>query len=129
MDFQELIITPFQEFLINGATYLPKLILLYLIWVFGKYGIDLLVELIKKINLGGKLDDKAKEILIKIFVPTAKILLILVILDSLGIGSTVIQTLLGSISLGLAIMLGLSFGEAFKPYAKNLVDRFAEEVK
>lgn len=106
------------------------LVVVVLIWVIGNWVLGLILSLVSKINIPGtKLDDKVLEKFKPIISIAWKLILITVILDYIGVGQIIISALLGGISLTIAIALGLSFGDALKPYAKDLVDKFAKEVK
>lgn len=121
------ILNPFVNsivlFLSQLVLYLPKLLFAYVLWLVGKWLIGKGVKLINLTNIGAlKKSDKLRNAVEKAFVITAKVLLILVILDTFGIGSTIIGALLSGLTWTIAIALGLSFGKALEPVAKEIVD-------
>ena len=101
---------------------LPKIIIALLIWVIGKYLIRLAVNLVEKVDLGIK-------VLPRIVSLVSRFILILVVLDYLGIGRTVIGALASGLSLAIAIALGIAFGQALIPEAKKVVGQVKKELK
>jgi hypothetical protein len=125
--FQQ-IYSALQYFLAQSLAFLIKLVAAYVIWLIGRFVINSAVTILNKVDIKSwKLDDTIRNTLIKIGVPTAKFVLILVILDFLGIGSSVVGALAQGLALTVAITLGLAFGEALKPEAKRIVDDFKRE--
>jgi len=57
-----------------------------------------------------------------------KILLVLVILDFLGVGRTIIGAIASGLTLMVAIALGLAFGKALEEDAKDVVRQFKEHL-
>lgn len=109
--------------------YLPKLLFAYILWLVGKWLIGKGVKLINLTNIRAlKKADKLRNTVEKTFVITAKVLLILVILDTFGIGQTIIGALLNGLTWTIAIALGLSFGKALEPVAKEIVDDIRESI-
>jgi hypothetical protein len=108
----------------------PKLIVAYIIWIIGKWGINYVVKLVDKLDVKKwDFDDKAREAFKAILVPTAKVVLILVILDTLGIGRSFVSAVISGITFAIAIALGLAFGKALEGDAKQLVENFKKHVK
>lgn len=105
--------------------FIPKIIIAIIIWVIGKYLIKLGVTLIRKLDVkGAKIDNYLTGVFSNIVLVVGKILLILVILDYLGVGKTVVGAIAGGLTLTVAIALGLSFGKALEEDARQLVQRF-----
>jgi len=127
------ILNPFVDsvvlFVSQLVLYLPKLLFAYVLWLVGKWLIDKGVKLINLTNIKAlKKADKLRDVVEKAFIITAKVLLILVILDTFGIGSTIIGALLSGLTWMIAIALGLSFGKALEPAAKEIVDGIRKSV-
>jgi len=101
---------------------LPKIIIALLIWVIGKYLIRLAVNLVEKVDLGIK-------VLPRVVSLVSRFILILVVLDYLGIGRTVIGALANGLSLAIAVALGIAFGQALVPEAKKAVGQIKKELK
>jgi small-conductance mechanosensitive channel len=116
-------------FLAQTGEFLIKLIAAYIIWLIGKFLINSAVSLLEKADIKKwKIDDTIRNTLIDIGRPTAKVVLVLVILDFLGVGSSIIGALAQGISFTIAIALGLSFGEALKPEAKRIVEQIKQKT-
>lgn len=131
MDLQVIpqIYASLSYFLSQSAFFVLKLVVAYIIWLLGKWIINSLIGLIEKADIKDiKLDDQIRNTLIKIARPTAKAVLILVVLDYLGIGSNIIGAVAQGITFTIAIALGISFGEAFKPEAKKIVDQLKNKA-
>ena len=103
--------------------FIPKLIFAYLLWIVGKWLINLAISAIARLDIKRwQFDDRLRSAFLRLFIPTSKVILFLVILDTFGIGSSIIQALFGAIALSIAIALGLAFGRALEPEANKLVD-------
>ena len=110
---------------IQMLLFVPKIIIAIIIWVIGKYLIKLGVTLIRKLDVkGAKIDNYLTGVFSNIVLVVGKILLVLVILDYLGVGKTVVGAIAGGLTLTVAIALGLSFGKALEEDARQLVQRF-----
>lgn len=105
-------------FISQVLLFIPKLIFAYLLWLVGKWLISLAISFVKRYNF----DDRIRNSFLMIFVPASKVILFLVILDTFGIGSSIIQSVFNAIALSIAIALGLSFGRALEPEAQRLTD-------
>lgn len=105
---------------------LPKLIIALAIWYIGKYLLSLVLTLLKNIDLDKKSqkDNKALGMLLGSAEVVGRIILVLVILDYLGIGRSIISALAQGVTFALAIALGLSFGKALEDDAKKTVKNF-----
>ena len=102
--------------------FLPKLVFALLIWYFGKYLLNLVTGLIRKFDVKDTdIDDKAIEFISVGVNIIGRIILVLIILDFLGIGSSVVGAIAQSMTLAIAIALGMSFGRALEDDAKRVV--------
>jgi hypothetical protein len=113
---------------------IPKLIFAYLLWVVGRWLINLAVAFIRRLDIKRyQFDDRVRNAFLRIFVPASKVILLLIILDTFGIGSSIIQAVFSAIALSIAIALGLAFGRALEPEAIRLTtlakDNFKSNVK
>ena|SRR3989338_145395 len=117
-----IIINTIQEIIRQLMILVPMLLVSLVIWWIGNYLLDLGARLLKKVDLPfTKLDEKAVNNIIKFGRPIGKVILVLVILDYLGIGRTLISSLATGLTLTIAIALGLAFGKALEPEAENAV--------
>jgi len=104
------------------VAFVPKVIVALLIWGVGKHLLNLAVRLVKRIDLKGtKIDNQLADFLARIVVPVGKFLLVLIVLDYLAIGRTIINAFMSGLAFAIAIGLGIAFGEALKPDAKKIV--------
>lgn len=128
--FLEVIVTALNQLVVQMVGLLPKLVITLIIWWAGKYLINFGVKLINKIDIKGtKIDDKIINVSSTAILIAGKILLVLIILDYWGIGKTIIGALTNGLTLTFAITLGLSFGKALEPEAKNIVDQVVKKIK
>lgn len=124
-----IIVTALNQLAVQLANLFPKLIITLIIWWVGKYLINLGAKLIRKIDIKGtKIDDKIISVSSSIILIAGKILLVMIILDYWGIGKTIIGALVNGLTITFAIALGLAFGKALEPEAKNLVERFKKKL-
>lgn len=120
---------------VNGLVFelvgwIPKLLIALVIWYIGKYLIDLGVKFVSKIDIKKtKLDDKFLKPLKQFLSVFGRFLLVLVVLDYLGVGSTVIGAVAGGVTAAVAIALGLAFGKALEPDAKEIVKEVRKWIK
>ena len=125
-----IIVTALNQLAIQLVDLLPKLIITLIIWWVGKYIITLGVKLIRKIDIRGtKIDNKIINASSSVILIAGKVLLVLIILDYWGIGRTIIAALVNGLTITFAIALGLAFGKALEPEAKNLVERFKKKLE
>ena len=125
-----IIVTALNQLAVQLVNFLPKLVITLIIWWVGKYIITLGVKLIRKIDIKGtEIDDKIISTFSSIILVAGKILLVLIILDYWGIGKTIIGALANGITITFAIALGLAFGKALEPEAKNLVEGFKKKLE
>jgi len=109
--------------------FVPKIIVALIIWVIGKYLINLGVALVRKIDIKGiKIDDYLIGIFSKVVLVVGKVLLFLVVLDFLGVGRTIIGAITNGLTLMIAIALGLAFGKALEEDAKEVVRQFKKHL-
>ena len=124
-----IILAALNQVWVQMLVFIPKAIVAIVIWIIGKYFINLGVKLIRKINIKGtKIDDYLIGILSKVVLVVGKILLVLVVFDFLGIGRTIMGAIASGLTLTIAIALGLSFGKALEEDAKGIVQQFREHL-
>ncbi len=108
----------------------PLIIMAVIIWFVGDFLINLGVKLLQKIDIKGtKWDNKVIDLLSTVVKWVGKFLLLLIVLDYLGIGRTIIGAILNGFTLAVAIALGISFGEALKGDAMEAVTTFKRRFK
>ncbi len=123
MDIIASIIGSLELFLSEVFMVVPRLIVAYIIWLIGKWMINLGIKGLDLLQIKKwKVDDSIRNMIKRIFAPTAKIILILVIMDTLGIGSNVVAALANALTFTFAIALGLAFGRALEPDARGIVE-------
>ncbi len=114
---------------IQMLVFIPKIIVALIIWVIGKYLINLGVALVRKIDIKGtKVDDYLIGIFSSVVLVVGKFLLVLVILDFLGVGRTIVGAVASGLTLMVAIALGLAFGKALEEDAKEVVQQFKKHL-
>jgi len=115
---------------IQMLVFIPKIIVALIIWVIGKYFINLGVALVRKIDIKGtKIDNHLIRIFSSVVLVIGKFLLVLVILDFLGVGRTIVGAVASGLTLMVAIALGLAFGKALEEDAKEVVQEFKKHLK
>lgn len=130
MEFVDVLVNSFQQLLDQMALFLPKLIVAVVIWFIGSYLLKLAIGILKRLDLRGlKIDNVFVSTLMDIIWYLGKFLLILVVLDYLGIGRTIIGAFVNGLAFAIAIALGLSFGKALEPDAKDLVQKVREHIR
>ena len=128
-EFFNIVLTALNQVWVQILVFIPKIIVAIVIWVIGKYFINLGVRLIRKIDIKGtKIDDYLKGIFSNVVLVVGKIILVLVVLDFLGIGKTIIGAIASGLTLMVAIALGLAFGKALEEDAKEIVRQFKEHL-
>src|SRR3989344_4894168 len=94
MDTVSVILVALNQIVGQLINVLPKLIIALIIWYLGKYFLNLAVSLVGKFDLKHtKVDDKAIETLGLVINGIGRVILILVILDYLGIGRSVVAAI------------------------------------
>lgn len=103
---------------------LPKLIIALIIWYVGKYILSFTTSILKRfdLNKNTELDDSAMENIAVIINTVGRVILVMIILDYLGIGSSIITAVAQGVTFAVAIALGLAFGKALEEDAKKVVD-------
>jgi small-conductance mechanosensitive channel len=115
--------TAINQLVVDLVSLVPRIFVAILIWIVGRYLINLAVRLVRKIDIRGlNIDDKLIGIFSSIVLVVGKILLVLIILDYLGVGQTIVGAIAGGLTFTVALALGLAFGKAFEEDAKRLVD-------
>lgn len=112
----------FQELANQLVIWLPKLIVALLIWWTGRFLLNLAARGVKKIDIPGtKIDNRMIAKFNKILLWLGKAILLLIVLDYLGIGRTIISALANGLTLTIALALGIAFGQALRPEAEKMV--------
>lgn len=102
---------------------LPKLIIALLIWYIGKYILGFASSFIRKFDIKSTdVDDVFVERMAIAINVIGRIVLVMVILDFLGIGSSIIAAVAQGVTFAVAIALGISFGKALESDAKKVVE-------
>ena len=118
-----------NELWVQMVLFLPKAIVAVVIWMIGKNLISLGAALIKKIDIKGtKIDDYLVNLLSQLVLVVGKVLLVLIVLDFLGIGRTVVGAIANGLTLMVAIAFGLSFGRALEGDAAKIVQEFKKHL-
>lgn len=121
---------PIDLFVTQTLLWVGKLLFAYIIWLIGKYIINLTVQLLDKTDIKGmQIDDDVRNTLKMFLLPIAKFVLILVILDTLGIGTNIVSAIMSGITFTVSIALGLAFGRALEPYANEMVQKVTRTVR
>lgn len=122
MEAIEILAVALDQMVEQLVSVLPKLVIALLIWYIGKYLLGVAVKLVRKIDIKGtKIDNKAIHILTTLVDVVGRVILVLIVLDFLGIGRTLIASLTQGVTFAIAIALGLSFGKALEPDAQKVV--------
>lgn len=130
MQNQEIIVTTLESIIDQLVIILPKLIIALLIWYIGRYLISVSVKLVRHMDpKRTKVDDKATGMLSGLVELVGRIILVLVILDFLGIGRTIIAAFTQGVTYAIAIALGLAFGKALEGDAKQTVESIKKIFK
>lgn len=130
MNFTEIFVGAMRLLLVQLAGFIPKLLIALVIWIVGKYFINLGVGLIKKIKVEKiKPVSRLLDSLAFILLPLGKVLLALIILDYLGIGGSVIQALVSGFTFAIAIAIGLAFGRALEDDARKIVESVRKQLE
>ena len=130
MNFTEIFVGAIQLLLVQLAGFIPKLLIALVIWIVGKYFIDLGVGFIRKIKVEKiKPASRLLDSLAFILLPLGKVLLALIILDYLGIGGSVVQALANGFTFAIAIAIGLAFGKALEDDARKIVESVRKQLE
>lgn len=118
-----LIVASLNQLIVQVVGIVPKIIITLIIWWIGKYLITLAVRLVKKVDLKGtKLDNKLIDTFSSVVFVAGKVILVLIVLDYWGIGQSIISAFVSGLTITIAIALGLAFGKALEPEARQVVD-------
>lgn len=130
MENSEVLVNTLQSIIDQLVVLLPKLIIALLIWYIGKYFISLAVSFVKRVDgKKAKVEDKALGMMAGVIELVGRVVLVLVILDFLGIGRTIIAAFTQGVTYAVAIALGLAFGKALEPEAKQIIENLKKLVK
>lgn len=123
-------VTAGQQLVVQLVDLIPKLIVAIIIWIVGKYFLNLLVGLVRSVKVKElKPVNRLIESFAFLILPIGKVLLALIVLDYLGIGRTVISAFLNGLTIAIAIALGIAFGKALEEDAKALVRSAKKELE
>jgi small-conductance mechanosensitive channel len=126
----DIIIAALNQLFVSLINFFPKLFITLFIWGVGRYLIFSGIRLIKRIDVKRtKIDDKIISLISSTTLVAGRIILVLVILDYWGIGEPIIAALANGLTFTLAIALGLAFGKALEPEAKNIVENFKNKLE
>lgn len=130
MESSEVLISTLEGIIAQLAIFLPKLIIALILWYVGKYAIGVGVSLVRRIDTKkAKMEDRAVNMFANLVDLVGRIVLVLVILDYLGIGRTIIAAFTQGVTFAVAIALGLSFGKALEPDAHKIVSNLRKLFK
>lgn len=117
-----MVILALEDVVVKLTALLPKLIIALIIWYIGKYLLDLSLSLIGKLDTH-KSEEKQKTnaLAASLIEVIGRIVMVLVILDYLGIGKTVIAAITQGFTFAIGIALGLAFGKALEEDAKKIL--------
>lgn len=119
-----------QQMFAQMWAWVPQIIVALIIWWLGNRLLVWGAALLRRMDIPyTKLDNKAVDMLIKIAMPLGKLILVLIVLDYLGIGRSIISALATGLTLTVAIALGLAFGKALEPEAESVVKEFKRKLK
>lgn len=130
MTATQIIFGSMQQLLLQLVNFIPKLLVAIIIWWIGVYLIRVGINLLKRVKIeGAKPINKVVESLTAVLMPLGKVLLFLIVLDYLGIGRTVIQSLLSGLTFAIAIAVGLAFGKALEGDAREIVEEVKKQLE
>ena len=126
----EVFLGSFQTFLNQLVIWLPKLLIALIIWWAGNVLLSLVTKGLKWVDIPGmKLDNKLIAKFNKVLLFLGKFLLVLIVLDYLGIADAVIGAVANGLTLTVALILGISFGQSLKPKTDEIVDKLGNQLK
>ncbi len=127
--YTDLVVGPIRLFFLELIAIIPKLIFALIIWFIGKWVLDWAVKLLDKVDFKKyKSIARFKDSFAKLFLIFGKILLFLIIMDYLGVGSSVVGAIVAAFSFAIAITLGIAFGYALRDDAKSIVEEVKKEL-
>ncbi|MBN1263481.1 MAG: hypothetical protein JW991_03950 [Candidatus Pacebacteria bacterium] len=119
-----------RQLIYQMAEIFPKVVIALIIWWVGNRFLMIGLDLLKKVNIKGtKLDEQIIGVFSKITLPLGKFILVLIVLDYLGIGRTVISAFMNGLTLAVSIALGLAFGKALEKDAGEIVSEVRKQLK
>lgn len=130
MDYAQVFVDSFGLLFTQLLGLIPRLFVALVIWIVGKYFLNTGVFLLKKVDV-----KEVKEVgkfvgsLVFVLLPLGKVLLVLIILDYLGIGRSVIAPVVSGFTYAIAIAAGIAFGRALEPDARRLVDGIKKQLE
>lgn len=117
-----LIVSSLNQLIIEVVTFIPTLLAALIIWLVGRWILDTGLNMISRLDLKWtSLDNHVMDRLIPLLGLFGKFVLILIVLDFLGIGSTIIGSITQGLVFAVAIALGIAFGKALEGDAQSLV--------
>jgi hypothetical protein len=126
----EVFLGSFQMLLTQLIIWVPKLIIALLLWWLGNLLLRVVAKGLRIIDIPGMdLDNRLIGKFNTILLFLGKFLLALIILDYLGIGEVVIGAIAGGLTLTIALILGISFGQSFKPTTDRIVEQLIRKVQ
>lgn len=129
MNYLNVFVGSLEALFLQVFSFVPQLIMAILIWIVGKYLLNLFVNFVNKVDVKKfKPLQKLVDHFSFLIYPFGKVVLFLVILDYLGIGRTLISALVSSVTYALAIALGLAFGKALEDDAKKWYEDVKKEL-
>ena len=130
MSYLNVFVASWQQLFFQLMGLIPKILAALIIWIVGKYFISWGINLLKRVDTKGvKPARKLLDSFTFILMPLGKVFLFLIILDYLGIGSSVISALVSGITFAIAIAVGLAFGKALEDDAKAIVQSIKKELE
>lgn len=130
MSAVNVIIASLQQLINQLIVFIPKVIIAFLIWIIGVWLLNLSVKIVRRFDIKGtKIDDHLRNWLAALVLPLGKFFLILIVLDYLGVGRTVISAVANGFTLAVAIALGLAFGRALETDAKRAVSTIKKQLE
>lgn len=119
----EVIFVAINQLIAQLVAVLPKLIIALFIWYLGRYLLSFSAKMVRKLDVKHTtLDNKAVESIAVVINGFGTVILLLIILDFLGIGSSVVTAIAQGVTYSVAIALGLAFGKALEGDAKKILD-------
>jgi small conductance mechanosensitive channel len=110
--------------------FVPRVIVAIIIWVVGRFLLNLAVRAIRKIDIKGtEIDNYLTNLLSTTIFVVGKIFLVLIILDYFGVGQNIVAAIANGLTITIAIALGLAFGRALEDDAQAIVNEVKSHLK
>ncbi|OGM28746.1 hypothetical protein A2801_03570 [Candidatus Woesebacteria bacterium RIFCSPHIGHO2_01_FULL_41_10] len=130
MSVVEVVFVALNQLIAQLVGILPKLVIALLIWYVGKYFLTLGINLLERVDIKQtKIDEKAIATLSMLLNVIGRVVLVMVILDYLGIGSSIVAAIAQGVTFAVAIALGLSFGKALEGDAREVIESIKKFLK